>query len=76
MAELLVCDLDPEVIERLKEHARIHGRSLQAELKYILEREAARKPVDHQAELRRLREQFGDRTFSDSTELIREDRDR
>jgi antitoxin FitA len=75
MAEVLVRDLAPEVVERLKEHARINGRSLQAELKHILEKEAARIPRDYRAELERFRKRLGDRRFSDSAELIREDRE-
>ena len=38
---MLVRDLDPEVVERLKARARVHGRSLQKEVKVILEEAAA-----------------------------------
>jgi antitoxin FitA len=76
MAEVLVRDLSPEVVDRLKQHARVHGRSLQAELKHILEREAALKPMNYVAELEKLQARLGNRKFSDSAELIREDRDR
>ena len=37
MAQIIVEDLDPVVIEKLEALAKEHGRSLQAELKYILE---------------------------------------
>jgi plasmid stability protein len=37
MSQLLVRDLAPETIERLKEQAEQQGRSLQAEVKRILE---------------------------------------
>jgi plasmid stability protein len=37
MAKLLIRDLDPELIERLKSRARQHGRSLHEEVKSILE---------------------------------------
>jgi plasmid stability protein len=78
MSQVLVRDLDPELMERLKHRAQRHGRSLQAELKTILE-ETARADARMEEARRRaelLREQFADRTFSDSSELIREDRDR
>ena len=40
MAQVLVRDLDPAVVETLKARAADHGRSLQAELKSILETQA------------------------------------
>ena len=40
MAQVLVCDLDTSVVEKLKVRAADHGRSLQAELKAILEAQA------------------------------------
>lgn len=40
MAEVLVRDLDAAVVERLKARAAANGRSLQAELKAILEAQA------------------------------------
>ena len=36
MSQVLIRDLEPAVLERLKARARLHGRSLQAELKAIL----------------------------------------
>ncbi len=77
MATVLVRDLDPEVVARLKARAEERGRSLQKELKAILE-EAAAKPTWEEArrEIERVRQRFAGRTFSDSTELVREDRDR
>jgi antitoxin FitA len=68
---------DDHVVERLKKRAREHGRSLQSEVKIILE-EAV---LDHegawkQIERFRKRLQRSGRAFSDSAALIREDRDR
>ena len=37
MAEVLIQDLDPVVLEKLETLAKKHGRSLQTELKSILE---------------------------------------
>jgi plasmid stability protein len=77
MASVLVRDLDPAVVERLKVRAEENHRSLQKELKAILETAAAQATwAEARAAAERVRQMFGGRQFSDSTELIREDRDR
>ena len=77
MAQLLVRDLDPAVVARLKEKARQNQRSLQGEVKAILEEAAARATRDEAlAMIDRWQRKWGDRVFSDSTQMIREDRDR
>ena len=76
MAQLLIRDLDGETIERLKARAKLHRRSLQGEVKLILEHEALVSREDAVALAERIRASFGGSRFSDSTELIREDRDR
>lgn len=77
MAQLLVRDIKPEIIERLKAQAKRHNRSLQGEAKLILE-EATEKITwdDAMERARKIRESFGAKKFSDSAALIREDRDR
>jgi antitoxin FitA len=77
MADVLVRGLAPNVLARLKSQAKRKGRSLQAEMKEILER-AARMPdeSDIPEAIRRVRAMFRGRRFSDSTPLIREDRER
>jgi plasmid stability protein len=76
MAQILVRNLDQRVVRRLKKRAKAAGRSLQAEAKAILE-DAAKLDMDAARKaLERFSRQFKGRTFSDSTELIREDRDR
>jgi plasmid stability protein len=77
MAQVLVRQLDDKVVARLKKRAREHGRSLQSEVKTILEEavpdyEAAWKRIGKFR--KRLRE--SGRKFSDSAALIREDRER
>ena len=77
MAQVLVRQLDDKLVERLKKRAKEHGRSLQSEVKNILEEaapdyEGAWKRI---AKLKKTLKQAG-RTFSDSTPLIREERDR
>jgi plasmid stability protein len=75
MPEILVRSLNEKTVKRLKERARISGRSLQQEVKDILERAANTLTM---VEARRLSEtwyrRLAGRSFSDSTELIREDR--
>ena len=76
MPQVLVRDLDRAVIRKLKARARGHRRSLQAELKDILEQATATSPVDVHAKVKQIRAMFGARTFSDSAALIRKDRAR
>jgi plasmid stability protein len=74
---VLVRDLDPEVVERLKERARSNGRSLQREARAILEGAARTYTMEEAREVTaRWRERFTEGEFDDSAELIREDRDR
>ena len=77
MAQVLVRQLDDKVVERLKKRAKEHGRSLQSEVKTILE-EAVPDYEDAWKRIARLKDTLNrsGRTFSNSTPLIREDRDR
>ncbi|MBI1845979.1 MAG: hypothetical protein HY294_02910 [Candidatus Rokubacteria bacterium] len=79
MPDVLIRGLDARLIASLKARARTNGRSLQAELRDLVERAAA-TPVDPKKEflarLRRFRKRFGDRRFTSSVDLIREDRQR
>lgn len=77
MAQLLVRKLDDKVVDRLKKRAQEHGRSLESEVRTILEEavpdyEGAWKRIDR---LHKCLKKSG-RTFGDSAELVREDRDR
>lgn len=75
MSQVLVRDLDPDVLERLKRRAANGGRSLQAELKAILE-QAARPPSDVLALAARIRRKLVGKDHSDSAELVARDRER
>ncbi len=76
MAQILVRDLDEGLVQRLKNRARRDGRSLQAEVKEILE-QAAKVDMQSARELAAaIRHGFKGRQFDDSVHLIREDRDR
>jgi plasmid stability protein len=78
MPQVLVRDIEPAVVDRLKERAKKNGRSFEAELRLLLKDAAEReeRSIDMLTEARKVREMFTGRTFSDSAELIREDRDR
>lgn len=76
MAQVLVRDLENAVVAKLKERAKSRGRSLEAELRLILEQAAQDTRQQGLAELEQVRALFVDRTFSDSTEMLHEDRAR
>ena len=78
MAQILVRDLDDATVERLKKRAQANGRSLQAEVKMVLEQHARMEMAAFAAAADRIREELKatGRTFSDSAEIIREERDR
>ena len=79
MPQILVRDLDAKVIDKLKKRARQEGRSLQSEVKMILE-QAVNLPRLDMKTARKLslqfQKRFKGRSFPDTATLIREDRDR
>jgi plasmid stability protein len=81
MAEVLIRNLEQTVVEQLKARARGKGRSLQAELKMILEEAARPSPSrPSRAEYRvladRVRASLGKPQQADSAALLAEDRAR
>jgi plasmid stability protein len=81
MSEVLVRNLDEAVVEQLKNRARGNGRSLQAELKLILEQAArpeSSRPSrgEYRVLADRIRATLGDRPHADSAALLAEDRTR
>lgn len=74
MTDFLIRNLDPHVLEQLKKRAEKHGRSLQAEIHDALKRSVRLNKAESIALLEELRERLPLST-SDSTDLIREDRD-
>jgi antitoxin FitA len=78
MAQILVRNLDDALVARLKERAKLNHRSLQGEVKALLE-EAA--PMATKAEALAIVDKWQrywkekGKTFSDSAELIRQMRD-
>ena len=74
MSQVLVRGVSEAVLRRLKARAKAHGRSLQAELKAILESAAP----DRLAFIRlsaELRDRLADRPRRDSARLLHEERE-
>jgi plasmid stability protein len=76
MSQLLVRGLDTSTIARLKERARRHGRSLQSEVKAILEASVAFDMHEARDVSAQWQRRLAEGIHSDSTDLIREDRER
>jgi plasmid stability protein len=79
MAQILVRDMDEVVVRTLKKRAKVGKRSLQSEVKAILEHAAAEQGNDFEttrALVHKIRMKFKGRKFPDSVNLIREDRGR
>jgi plasmid stability protein len=79
MSQLVIPDVDDATLTRLRERAARHGRTVETEVKAILsEVLPAGIPADQWAVINALREELAasGRLFPDSTESIREDRDR
>jgi plasmid stability protein len=77
MGQVLIRELDDAVIERLKQRAQSHHRSLEAELREILETVSRQVDMATSRDLAdRIRRRLEGRSHSDSADLIREDRDR
>ncbi|MFQ5974455.1 MAG: hypothetical protein ACE5Q3_19200 [Alphaproteobacteria bacterium] len=78
MATVTIRNLDDRVVKQLKERARRHNRSFEAELREVLTR-ACTSPSSQ--DLRAIAERIAAMTpdgvaQTDSTELLREDRER
>ncbi|OHB61792.1 MAG: hypothetical protein A2Y76_08020 [Planctomycetes bacterium RBG_13_60_9] len=76
MARILIRDLDEETVRRLKERARRHGRSLQGEAKLILTHAAGIGFDEARKLARQWHKELAGRELPDSTDLVREDRQR
>lgn len=76
MSKVLVRDLSPAALNRLKARARKHGRSLQAELKSILEQAARVDTGTARALAARIRQRLAGRSHTNSVALLAEDRRR
>lgn len=77
MPDILVRDVPQDVLERFKAIAARRGRSMQQELRRLIARETGYSLLETYEAAKRISEKFRaeGRTFSDSAELVREDRD-
>jgi len=77
MSQILVRNLSPETVERLKKRAKDNNRSLEAEVREILERSAnvSSSLEEFYRTTAEIRAAAGTQT-SDAVNLIREDRER
>jgi antitoxin FitA len=74
-AQLLVRDVPLDLVEALKKRAAERGRSAEAEHRMILEEALRPDTSDFWEEAAKLRDEMRGRKWTDSTDLIRQDRD-
>jgi antitoxin FitA len=76
MGQVIVRNLDDHVIAALKTKAELHGQSLEQELRAILAQAAMPNAQERVLLADRIRSLTPKRRQTNSTKLIREDRDR
>jgi antitoxin FitA len=78
MTEVRIRNVDEWVVESLRLRARANKKSLEGELRDLLRQEALRPKQELAEEFRRMRDELRNKygTFSDSTAVIREMRDK
>jgi hypothetical protein len=81
MTEVLLKNIDPIVIEELQKMAVVNNRTLEEEIANILqiftEKQQSKKQFNQAwNKIEKLRQAHGNKVFSDSVELLREDRQR
>lgn len=76
MAQVLVRGLDPDVVKTLKDRAAAKGRSLEAELRAVIEQAAGTDIAGARELAARIRRRLGGRNHTDSAVLVSEDRTR
>ncbi|GAB4280118.1 MAG: hypothetical protein Fur0025_07820 [Oscillatoriaceae cyanobacterium] len=81
--QILIEDLEEAIIEKLKNRAQRQGRTLAEEVKAILQAAAAVEVVEKAKSreeawkiIEEGRKKYAGKIFSDSVELLREDRNR
>ena len=78
MSNLVILDVDDWVIERLERRAEAHGRPPAQEAKAILQEALGQPPAKGWKQANAIRDALAatGENFSDSVDLIREDRNR
>jgi plasmid stability protein len=78
MSSLVIPDIDDSMIERLSDRAAANGRTTKSEAKAILQEALGSPPASGWKKTNAIRESLAatSQRFSESADLIREDRDR
>ncbi len=80
MADVLVRDVSDAVVDRLRVRAERRGRTLEAELRALIEGAAGEEESDRRRAFHevaaRMRERYAGTPQTPAVELLREDRDR
>lgn len=78
MANVLIRNIPDEIVTRLKKMAQEHNRSLQQELRVVLENTVTRSSAEIFQKASELRKKLRKKAihFTDSARLLREDRAR
>jgi plasmid stability protein len=76
LAQILVRKLPDAVVERLKARAKRNNRSLEAEVRAILEEVVTREKAEFLKAADEMRARLSGRQHTETLELLREDRDR
>ena len=76
MGQVIVRNLDDRTIAALKAKAALHGTSLEQELRRILSEAARPGPEERLARAGEIRAMTPRKAQSDSTRLVRQDRER
>jgi plasmid stability protein len=76
MPGILVREVELETLEKLKKRAKKNGRSLQNEVRWIIVDVVESSSLSDEETASSIKESLRGHEFSDSAELLREDRDR
>jgi len=84
MSEIILTHLNPSLLEKLKTLAQQHNRNLEQEIEHLLEEKLTETEITPSTsdwekaweKVDQARQQHSQQTFSNSVELLREDRQR
>lgn len=76
MPDVLVRDVDAATLSKLKDRAKKNGRSLQNEIIRVITSVTGGEGLSDKETAARIRKLFRGRSFSDSAQMLREDRRR
>ena len=76
MPDVLVRGVDETILTKLKDVAKRNGRSVQSELLTLINNFVASATLSDEETAARIKDALRGRSFTDSAELLREDRSR